>query len=99
MVEVGSTFDGIEDTRFVHLEDSLIGLNGDGDWSKGDSGLQLVDRLWLDIMDLHDEDLTFGGISFAMSVLGGVWVDSLKFLSVDLGVLHGGLLETTLASH
>jgi hypothetical protein len=41
VVEGGSASLGVQDTGFVLLEDGSVGLNGNGDWSLGNGGLQL----------------------------------------------------------
>ena len=48
VVELGSASSGVHNTGLVMLEDGFVGLNGDGNWSLGNSGLELVDGLGWD---------------------------------------------------
>lgn len=63
-----------------------------------DGSLQLGDRAGLNVVDLGNEDLTFGGGGLAFSVPGGVWVSGLELLLIALKIVHGVLLETTIAA-
>jgi hypothetical protein len=49
------------------LEDSSVGLNGDGDWSLVDGSLKLLDRVGWDVSVSSNVDETLGGIKFAGS--------------------------------
>jgi len=48
MVENGSTFDGVEDTTFILLEDFLVSLNCDRDDTLIDGSLELRNTVWND---------------------------------------------------
>ena len=98
VIELGSAFAGVQDTGLIHLEDSLVSLNGDRDWALSDGSLQLVNGLGSDVVDLGNENLTLGGISLALAILGVVWVVRLSLLLVGLEVGHGVLLPSTIAS-
>jgi len=101
VIELGSTFLGVHDTTGVHLEDGLVGLDGDGDWGKGDGGLQLGDGVGWDVLVRSNTDLTLGGIIFAgagLSSTRGIWVGGLELLKLGLEVLEGVGLPSTLAA-
>jgi len=95
VVELGSALGGVEDTRGVRLEDGSVGLNGDGSWSKSNSGLELGGAVWLDVGVGSNTDDTFGGLSLAASVSGGVGVLRLKLLLGLLEVFPSPLLPST----
>jgi hypothetical protein len=42
MIEAGSAKLGIHDSTSVLLEDSLVSLNGDGNWSLSNSSFELI---------------------------------------------------------
>jgi len=101
VVEVGSALGGVEDTASVHLEDGLVGLDGDGGWLLGDGGLQLGDGSWGNVGVRGNLNLTLGSIVLAgtgLSVSGGVWVGGLELLEVGLEVFEGVGLPSTIAS-
>ena len=50
VVELGSAGSSRNDTGVVHLEDSLVGLDGNGDWLDVDGSLELGDAHVLDIL-------------------------------------------------
>jgi len=50
VIEIGSASGGVQDTTSVTLESHLVGLNGNGNWSLGDSSHKLSGRSWLDIV-------------------------------------------------
>lgn len=49
VIEFGTALSGIEDTIRVHLEHSLVGLNGDRNWGFSNGGLQLGSRVGWDV--------------------------------------------------
>ena len=98
VIELGSAGGGVHDTGGVHLEDGSVGLNGNGSWSLGNGGLELVDGLGGDVGVGGNSDLTLGGGVLAGSVSGGVWVGSLELLTVGLGVGEGVVLPSSSAS-
>ena len=101
VVEVGTALLGVEDTTGVHLEDGLVGLDGDGDWLLGDGGLQSGDGSGWDVLVGSNTNLTLGGIELAgtgLTVSGGVWVGGLELLEVGLEVGEGVGLPSTIAS-
>lgn len=101
VIELGSTLLGVEDTTGVHLEDGLVGLDGDGGWGLGDGGLQLGDGVGWDVLVGSNFDGTLGGIIFAgagLSVSRGIWISGLELLNVRLKVGEGVGLPSTLTS-
>jgi hypothetical protein len=98
VVEGGSASLGVQDTGFVLLEDGSVGLNGDGDWSLGNGGLQLGNgSSWDGGIGL---DINFTGVlgSSAGLVSSLVGVVVLEVLSLLLGVFEGVRLPSTVAS-
>ena len=98
MIELSSAFGGVEDTTFVHLEDSGVSFDGDGGWSVGDGSLELINGASYDVLVVGGEDLTLGEVSLALLVNTSVWVVSLKLLGGTLSILEGILLPSTAAS-
>ena len=101
VVEVGTALGGVEDTGLVHLEDELVGLNGDGSWLLGNGGLELVDGVGLDVGVARDLDLLEGLVGLAGAGgtgARGVWVVSHQFIGVGLQVVEGRVLPTTVAA-
>lgn len=101
VVEVGTALGGVEDTGLVHLEDELVGLNGDGSWLLGNGGLELVDGVGLDVGVARDLDLLEGLVGLAGAggtSTRGVWVVSHQFIWVSLQVVEGRVLPTTVAA-
>jgi hypothetical protein len=83
------------------LEDSSVGLNGDGDWSLVDGSLKLLDRVGWDVGVSSNVDETLGGIKFAgswRSGSGGITVVSLGLLLGFLEVLESLGLPSTATS-
>jgi hypothetical protein len=80
------------------LEYGLVGLDGDGNWCLGNSGLQLGDGSLWDGGVFLDIDLSGVLGSFAGSVNSLVVVVVLKVLSMLLGVDEGVGLPSTVAS-
>ena len=101
VIEGGTTGLGVEDTTSVHLEDGLVGLDGDGGWGLSDGSLQLGDGVGWDVSVRGNTNLTLGGIIFAgagLSMSRGVWVSGLELLKLGLEVGEGVGLPSTLAS-
>ena len=101
VVEVGAAGGGVHDTGLVHLEDELVGLDGDGGGGSGNGGLELGNGVSLDVVVGRDEDLLLGGVGLAGAGdtgSRGVGVVSLELLGGLLEVLEGGVLPTTVAT-
>ena len=101
VVEVGSATLG-DDTTVVHLEDALVSLDGNRDWSLGDGSHQiLAGGVWGNILVSLDLTNTFGSLILALSpeVVGSsVWVVSLEHDLVGLGIFESVIHETTIAA-
>ena len=75
MVELGSAGSRVEDTTGVHLEDGLVGFNGDRDWLFGNSGLKLGNGIGLDVAVGGDINLSLSLVNMAVAGLwGDIWV-------------------------
>merc|ERR1719498_486791 len=101
MVECGSAGGSLNDTRLVLLEDHLVGLDGDGDWTLLQSSLKLALTLWGNISVALSRDDSLGFLSFATEKsmgLGDVWVLSLGLEWVSLGVRESSVHHTTVAA-
>ena len=98
MVEVVSTSLGVKDTTGISLEVVVGSINGNTGWSSSNSGLQGWDALGFDGLVFSSKDLSFGFLGSAASGFSNVWVSSLKFNGVFLGISEGPDLETNLAS-
>ena len=103
VIEVGSAGGVREDTGRVELEDQFVGLDGDGKWLLGESGLHLGLAVGGDV--IVGGDIDGSGRSFAeeaaggvVTGTGGVWVDRLELSGVGLVVVEGAVLETTVAA-
>ena len=100
VIELGSASGGVQDTAGVTLESHLVGFDGDGDWSLGDSSKELSSRVGLDGVDLGDVG-NWGSSLLARSGVsrsGGIWVFRLGNLSVLGNVFHSFGLPSTSAS-
>ena len=98
MVELGSASRAGDDTSSVTLEGNLIGLDGNRDWSLGNSGLELSRAHRLDILESSNFTNTLRGIVFADSISGSVRIVSLELKRSSLNVLESVVHETTIAS-
>ena len=101
VVEVGTAGGGVHDAGLVHLEDELVGLNGDGSGGGGNGSLELGNGVGLNVGVRADEDLLLGGIGLAGAGdtgSRGVGVVTLELLGGLLEVLEGGVLPTTVAT-
>lgn len=101
VVKVGTAGGGVEDTGLVHLEDELVGLNGDGSWLEGDGGLEGRDGVGLDVGVARDLDLLEGlvrGAGAGGAGARGVWVVRVQFIGVGLQVVEGRVLPTAIAA-
>lgn len=99
MIELGTT-GSREDTRFVRLECTLVGFDGDGDWAHGDSGGHLGVVVLCDVCVSSDDTniLLFLGL-VANSVGHLVWVVLFGIeTSVHLDVLESVVHETARAT-
>jgi len=101
VVEVSSALSRVHDTTSVHLEDRLVGLDGDGDWLLSNSSLELFNGLRLNVSvgrDLSNNGHSLGLASGNSALARGVWVLRLGFNTVLFEVLEGLVLPTTLAA-
>ena len=89
---------GVDDAALVSVENGLVSLNGDGGWPLSDGCEKCLSIVWLDVVDLGGLDLPLRGVLVAATVLSQVGVVSFKFFRMLLRVLHGVLLETSIAS-
>ena len=102
VVELGSAFGRGDDTGLVGLEDSLVSLNGNGNWSLGESSLKVSTSGVLDdIGETSDFTNSLGGVEFALvpemvgsSVRIFRFEHEWRFLDVFESVVH----ETTVAT-
>ena len=74
VIKISSALKWIKDTTLVHLEDWLVGLNGDRNWSQSNSSQKLIDWFTLDIVDLGHKDFTLTGAGFACIISSSVWI-------------------------
>ena len=102
VVKAGSALRGVKDTGSVGLEDSLIGLNGDGQRLGGKGGLHLVDAVLGDESVVADIDrggrprvVKAGGTG---TITRGVGVGGLELGVVLLVVLESLVLPATTAT-
>lgn len=94
MVERSSALGRVEDSSLVALEDRSVGLDGDGDWSLLDGGLEGSNGFGSNGVVGGGRDVSGDGL--AGSVFGGVWPLSLGGEWVGLGVGKSiGLPSTT----
>lgn len=101
VVEVGTAGSAIEDTTGVHLEDGLVGLDGDGGGGLLDGSLELGDGVGLDVGVGGNLNLLLGGDGLAGTggaSAGSVGVVRLELLSVGLEVVEGVALPATVAA-
>jgi len=96
MIELGTTSSS-NDTSIVHLEDRLVGFDGDGNWSLVEGSLKLGCR-FLNILEAGDFTNTLGWVVIAHAAETGVWVVRLKHEWVLLDVLESVVHETTITS-
>ena len=102
VVELGSALGGGDDTGGIGLEDRLVGLDGDGNWSSGKSSLEVsTGGILNDILEASNFTDSLGGVEFALvpEMVGtSVWIVTLEhewgFLDVFESVVH----ETTVAT-
>jgi hypothetical protein len=99
VVESGSRALRLRDntTGVVH-ESVLLGIDGDGNWSLLDGGLQGRGGVGRNFVDVGDRDMTRIAAGVAGSVSGSVSVVGLEILSVGLNVVHGIFLPSTVAT-
>ena len=101
MIKHDSTLLGVKDSAGVHLEDGLVGLDTDSNWLLDNSGFELGDALWKNILASSNGNLTLSGNILAGpggSSTSSVWVVSFKLLSVILNIFEGKGGETTTTS-
>jgi len=89
-----------EDTAGVHLETSLVGLNGDRDWFNVIGSAQRV-LIVRDINVASDLGVSRHGAraGLASAILAGVRVSGLSAQAVSLDVLEGAIHLATIAAH
>ena len=98
VVESGAASAG-DDTGVVSLEDVLVGLDSDGNWSLGEGSLELSTRgVSGDILVGLDLTNTLRLGVLAGSLSGMVWVVSLEHEWVGLNVLESVVHKSTVAS-
>ena len=102
VVEGGSALGRGNDTRGVHLEDRLVGLNGDGNWSSSEGSLKVsTGGVLFDIGESNDFTNSLGGIILALvpeMVSSSVWIVSLEHEWALLDVLESVVHKTTVAT-
>jgi len=99
VVEAGSAVRVVDNSTIVELEGESICLNGNSDWAKSESGLELRWAIGSDIFVVGDLGNNFGGIESAASVNTFIGVIGVGFLSTDsLDVIVGLVHPATVAS-
>jgi len=101
VVKRGTAGGAVEDTTGVHLEDVLVGLDGDGDGGLVNGSLELGDGVSGNVGVAGNLDLLEGLVGLAGTSLagaGGVGVVRLELLSVGLEVVEGVALPATVAT-
>ena len=103
VIKVGAAGSGVEDTAGVGLEDTFVGLDGDGDWLLSDGGHQLRDAVRCDISLSGDSYIGVHAGAVLAGLLGGVGargvgVGRLELSVVSLVVDHGTIHGSTIAS-
>ena len=102
MIGAGSTGGAVEDSGSVLLEDSLVSLDGDGNWLLGNSSLHLGWVLGEDIgVGLGGAGTDTGGLGCIVSaraILGGVLVGGLGLSILALEEVEGLVLPSTIAT-
>lgn len=96
VVERGSA-EEMHDSSVVELEEDSLGIDGDGNWSLGNSSLEGSWGLGGDVLE------GCGGNSSTFGVTGSssssVWVLRLSLHLSRLGIFEGIVHETTIAAH
>ena len=102
VVKLGSASRGGDNTAGVRLEDSLVGLDGDGHWSVGEGSLKVdTGGVRLDISVSTNLTSSLGGVVLALGeerVGSSVWVVSLEHEWGGLDVGESVVHESTIAS-
>jgi len=102
VIGASSTLGVVEDSGAVLLEDSLVSLDGDGDWLLGNSGLHLGNVGGEDIGvgtgGAGTDTGRLGSIVRASAILGGVGVGSLGFSILGLEEVEGLVLPSSVAT-
>jgi hypothetical protein len=98
VIEGGSAICRGEDTTSIHLEDGLVGLNSNRDWSLGDGSLKVSWAFGLNVGISGGLDFALGFVISALAVLGNIWVVGLRFEWVSLCVQEGKTHRSTIAS-
>jgi hypothetical protein len=99
VVKLSTTWAG-EDTTGVGLEAHLVSLNGNGNWTLGNSSSELILVVLWNILVGSDGNSVLGLLSLvALTVLSSVWVVSLSVeTAVGDDVLESLVHETTVAA-
>jgi len=99
MVKLGSASSG-DDSTGVPMEDSLIGLDGNGDWSFVKSSFKGCWVASWDILVSSHLDDTLSSLVFASKNAGGssVWIFGLGLKWVGLNIFESVVHQSTLAS-
>ena len=86
VVKVGTASSGVENTAVVHLEDRLVGFDGDGNDTLVKGGHELGLGVLLEELSTSNSNLTTRShasiASTSLSLSRGVWVVALKSLWV-----------------
>ena len=102
MIGAGSTLGVVEDSGAVLLEDSLVSLDGHGDWLLGNSSLHLGWGVGEDIGvgtgGAGTDTSRLGCIVRASAILGGVFVGSLCLSILGLEEVEGLVLPSSVAT-
>ena len=103
VVEGSATLGRVEDTGFVGLEDSLVGLDGDSEGLLGESGLHLARAVRGHGQVVRHGDSGGAALSISAAGLltrsGGVGVNGIELSLVAIFIVGvGPLLETALAA-
>jgi hypothetical protein len=101
VVELGTAGGASDDTRLVLLEDRLVSLDGNGNWSLHEGSLKLRRVVWGDISVRISSDDTLRFVIFAAEEstrLSNIWVVSLSLEWVRFGISESSVHHTTVAT-
>ena len=98
MVGVLTAFVRVNDSTRVKVENWLVSLNRDCDRAVVKGGLELFDRLRVDVLDVDNVDFTLARVSSTLFSLCMVRIVSFQLLGVVFGVVHGSGLPSSVAA-
>jgi len=100
MIEGSTAGGGGNDTTSVLMEDWLVGLDGNRDWSGLEGSLEGISGSWGNIIVGLNLDNTLGFIVFACedTGVGNVWVLGLGLEWVGFSISESEVHHTTIAS-